>query len=169
MTFSFLSQSRRVIRLRSCLVFAILFLLMGTVAEAQAYCVKRNEVSLYEKPNGKEAYLAEKYTPLMGTGEKKSGFVEVKDLNGKTLWVRSKFVTTEYSCLIVKVTKSRLRTGPGTDFDASDMSEKGQPFLDHGGEDGWTQVENTDGGKAWLNLDHAWKPRSKFRMSFDPD
>lgn len=152
------------------LFFAISFFFLTNFAQAQSYCVRKSDTPLFDSSSKtKEIYLAAKYTPLMGTGEKKSGMLEVKDSSGATLWVKPSQVTTDISCLIVKVNKSRLRNGPGKEFDANDTTEKGQSFKDIGGEDGWTQVENSDGGKAWLDLDHAWKPRSKFRMSFDPE
>lgn len=151
------------------ILFAISFLFLSTL-HAQAYCVRKHEVSAYEKAGDKnEIYKIEKYTPLQGTGLTKHRFVEVTSFDGKTFWVRNSMVTTDFSCLAVSVDKSRMREGPGKEFPANDLAERGQVFKDLGGEDGWTMVENLDGGKAWLNLDHTWKPRSKLRMSFDAD
>jgi hypothetical protein len=108
-----------------------------------------------------------KYTPLKLTGKKDGRFVQVTDQRGRTGWLRMGEVSSDYSCLSVKVDKSRMRKGPGSDFPRADVAQRGDGFLDLGGEDGWTKVESADGTSSWIRLEHTWKPRSKVRMSFD--
>lgn len=59
--------------------------------------------------------------------------------------------------------------GPGPKFEKADLAEQGMVFMDMGGEDGWTQVQNAEGKRAWINLDHTWKPAARVRMSFSPE
>lgn len=91
-------------------------------------------------------------------------------MEGATAFIARKDLSFGMKCLTVRVGKTRLRSGPGKDFKAAQLSEKGESFLDLGGEDGWTQVQNPKGEKAWINLDHTWAPTSrKMRMSFEID
>jgi len=110
-----------------------------------------------------------RYTPLTWTGKKESGWLEVKDMTGKNYWVRRRDVSFNMKCLSVQVQKSRLRSGPGDTFERAPVAQKGDVFLDLGGEDGWTRVENSKGEKAWINLDHTWRPATKMRMVFEPE
>ncbi len=119
--------------------------------------------------NKDDSVKLSQYTPLSWTGKKESGWLEVKDMNGKNYWVRRRDISFDMKCLSVQVQKSRLRSGPGENFDRAPVAQKGDVFLDLGGEDGWTRVENAKGEKAWINLDHTWRPASKMRMVFDPD
>jgi hypothetical protein len=109
------------------------------------------------------------YTPLSWTGKQEGGWLEVKDMNGKNYWVRRRDLSFDMKCLSVQVQKSRLRSGPGDNFDRAPVAQKGDVFLDLGGEDGWTRVENAKGERAWINLDHIWRPSSKMRMVFEPE
>lgn len=109
-----------------------------------------------------------KYTLLKLSGKKKGSQVEVEDLDGKLSWVQRKDISINRKCVVVKTAKSQLRLGPGKEFGSVGIVEKGAAFLDLGGEDGWTRVQNFKGEKAWVNLDHLWLPvGKKMRMSFE--
>ncbi len=110
-----------------------------------------------------------KFTPVSWTGKKERGWFEVQSFDKKNYWVRRSDLSFTTTCLQVKVSKSQLRTGPGSDFEKIQLAEKGAVFKDLGGEDGWTQVESPSGQRSWINLDHTWKPHSKLRMSFIND
>jgi hypothetical protein len=116
-----------------------------------------------------ESIKVARYTPVNWTGKKESGWMEVKDMAGRTYWVRRNDLSFSMKCLSVQVQKSRLRTGPGTNFEQAPVAQKGDTFLDLGGEDGWTRVENSKGEQAWINLDHTWRPASRKRMVFEPE
>lgn len=107
--------------------------------------------------------------PLAGTGKRQSGFIEVNDVDGQVHWVSGRDVSTAMTCVTVRARTSRLRLGPGKSFQASPLgiADRYTSFVDLGGEEGWTQVQDEDGEKAWVSLDHIWKPVRKTRMSFD--
>ncbi len=116
-----------------------------------------------------ESFKLSRYTPVTWTGKKESGWMEVKDMTGRTYWVRRHDLSFKLKCLSVQVKKSRLRTGPGTNYEQAPVAQQGDSFLDLGGEDGWTRVENSKGEQAWINLDHTWHPASRKRMVFEPE
>lgn len=83
--------------------------------------------------------------------------------------MRAKDLSSSMRCLSVRVQKSRLYKGPGVDFEKDFLAKKGDSFIDLGGEDGWTRVQDAEGKVSWINLDHTWKPETKIRMTFFPD
>ncbi len=107
--------------------------------------------------------------PLQATGKRQAGWIEVRDVDQQVHWVHESDITGQWTCAVVRIKSSRLRLGPGKHFQPSPLglSDKYSTFLDLGGEDGWAQVENEEGEKAWIDLDHVWKPTRKTRLSFD--
>jgi hypothetical protein len=127
--------------------------------------VKRPKGSLPAEPPLKLA----KFTPVNWTGEREGSWFQIQTFDGKLLWIRRKDLSFSWICLQVVVGQSRMYGGPGPTFPKMDIAQKGDVFRDHGGEDGYTRVENAEGRINWINLDHTWKPTSRFRMSFQPD
>ncbi len=144
-------------------------------AWGQAYCVRKNGVELKKSPSAQAptSWKVGKYMPLQGTGKTQSGYAQVRDMDGEEHWVRLRDVRVTTNCLVIRVRQSILREGPGERYPAATVasSDRYSPYKDLGnGEDGWTQVQDDMGSKAWVNLDHCWRPRmSKIRMSFEPD
>lgn len=149
-------------------VFTLAF---AATSSAQSLCVVKGGAGLRRAPSSKSpiSWKVPKYMPLMGTGKRQNGLIEVKDVDGQTHWISGREVTTSWNCVVVRTKATRLRTGPGKQFQPSPlgMADKYAAFLDLGGEDGWIQIENDEGEKGWANMDHLWKPMRKTRMSFD--
>lgn len=105
----------------------------------------------------------------MATGKRQGSMVEVKDVDGQSHWVDPRQMTGSWNCVVVRAKSTRLRMGPGKQFQPSPLglADRYSSFLDLGGEDGWTQIENDEGEKGWVNMDHLWKPSKRLRMSFE--
>lgn len=143
-----------------------------TASFSDAACVASTKTSFRKFPKGKskEIYSASKYFPFMPTGKRENGYTQVQDMDGKMGWIRSRDLNWHWNCVAVRVHKSKLRSGPGNEFSSAETADKGSSFLDLGGEDGWTQVQNSNGERQWVNLDHVWRPReSSMRMSFEAE
>jgi SH3-like domain-containing protein len=142
-------------------------------SRAQSFCVKNSAVKLYAQPDEKSKVLATAamYTPLSATGNKRDHWVEVSDVNSQKSWVQKKHLSSKMSCLVIVVNRTRLRSGPGSEYALAKMksAEKFATFKDLGGEDGWTEVEDKFGAKSWVDMDHVWKPKSRMRISFEGD
>lgn len=140
-------------------------------AWAQIFCVQRAGAELRSSPSSSAqiSWKVPLHMPLMGTGVKKNGYYEVTDVDGQKHWAASGDVTTQKKCLVVKAKKAKLRSGPGPEFGVSGLgvADRYYSFVDLGGEDGWTKVQDESGSQAWINLDQVWKPSHKLRMSFD--
>lgn len=146
--------------------------LLSSVSTAQSLCAHKPGTQLRRSPSATApvTWRVPKYMPLMATGKRQAGaWLEVRDLDGQTHWVPRNRVTSNLSCIVVKAKATRLRMGPGKQFQPSPigLAEKYAAFLDLGGEDGWTQIENDDGEKGWVNMDHIWRPLMRTRMTFD--
>jgi SH3-like domain-containing protein len=144
-------------------------LIISHLGWAQSFCVTKSKSILYESASSrsKELLQLEKWTPLQGIGKSQKGFKHVRTSSGVSGWIRSAHVSEGKSCVSVRVERSRLRSGPGLDYEAKELAKRGDVFLDLGGEDGWTKVRDNNGNEAWINLDHVWRPQSKMRMSFE--
>lgn len=157
------------IRARAFLLFSILFGFESAIA--QAYCVNKAGVRLRKTASIKApvSWKVPRFMPLQGTGKRQSGWLEVKDVDNQVHWVQSNEVSSKPTCVVVRVNMSRLRQGPGKTFQASPLglADRYMAFQDLGGEEGWTQVEDEDGEKAWISIDHIWKPLRRTRMSFE--
>ena len=155
------------------MVFTIIIasLLSSQQSWAQVYCVEKAGAKLFLKPSdkGKPLWRAPLYTPLMGTGNRIKNMIEVTDMDSKKYWVNKNFLSGKVSCLAVRVKKTLLRTGPGLSYQAAKVKQAGryEAFVDLGGEDGWTQIQDETGNKSWVNLDQVWKPKNKMRISFE--
>ncbi len=139
-------------------------------SDALAICVSSKEASLYKEASAKSQVVAKapRYTPLKWTGNKKLGFFEVYSRDRKKSWIRLSQISPKLICLQVKVKRSQLFDGPGKNFAKAEINAVlGDSFRDLGGEDGWTLVEDREGHRAWINLDHTWKPAQLMRMSFE--
>jgi SH3-like domain-containing protein len=138
---------------------------------AQAYCVTKPATKLRAAPDGRAAvsWKAPKFMPLQATGKKQGMWIEVVDLDGQQHWAHKNDLSKKLNCIVVKVASTKLRAGPGKKYELVHLGvvDKYASFLDLGGEDGWTQVQDESGEKAWLDLDHTWKPAKKLRMSFE--
>jgi uncharacterized protein YgiM (DUF1202 family) len=151
----------------------ILFTLLGSnLVWAQSFCVKNDNTLLHAKPSKKSAvsWRVSKFMPLQGTGKSKSGYIQVADVDGQLHWVLRKNVRHSNKCVVISTRRGVLRSGPGTHFSALENlpGERYSSYRDLGGEDGWTQVQDSHGRKGWINMDLIWKPiDSRFRMSFE--
>lgn len=145
--------------------------MFSALGQAQAYCVSKPGAKLYSQPTAKSpvSWRVPKFMPLFGTGKKQGQFREVNDVDGQLHWVKSNDISSRMSCIVVKTNTTTLRAGPGKKFEPAYLGvvDRYAAFLDLGGEDGWTQVQDDTGEKAWVNLDHTWKPAKKYRMSFN--
>jgi uncharacterized protein YgiM (DUF1202 family) len=138
---------------------------------ASAVCVTKDGALLKSSPSAtaSTSWQVPKYMPLKDTGKSSGQYLEVLDLESERHWVRKSEITRKLNCLVVKSPITTLRTGPGDSYSRAPAgyADKYSAFQDHGGEDGWTQVQADDGRKAWINLDTTWKPSRTIRMRFE--
>lgn len=159
------------------ILWRVLFLLTLCVLNIEAFakvekeirCVATQVTSFksHTKKNSPEIAKLKKYTPLKLTGKKEGSWVESQDFAGRVGWVQSRDLSRKYQCVSVQVEHSSLRSGPGKEFALESRVTRGTSFLNLGGEDGWTRVQDAEGHIAWINLDHLWRPTLRLRMSFE--
>lgn len=151
------------------LVFTFFMLFFGLSAKADNYCVS-SDVGILRaeaRTSSKQIIKYSMYTPLKSTGKKEGSFIFVQDFRGRKGWIHQSHIRADLSCVAVKASRVKLKSGPGSEFETLWVPAKGEGFKDLGGEDGWTQVENAKGEKAWIHLDKVWRPSTTLRMSFD--
>jgi len=143
---------------------------MFSSSSLQAMCVKSKTAVIRSEANksAKELITLNQYTPVKWSGQKKNGYFEVSEKSGIKGWVKVSDVSVSLICLQIKTNRIVLRSGPGNEFDKINTQiKKGDTFLDLGGEDGWTQIQNQKGETGWVQIDKTWKPTSTTRLSFE--
>ncbi len=138
---------------------------------ANPVCTTKAETFLKKTPSAKAriSWRVGKYMPFMTTGKEEGGFLEVRDVDGQQHWISKRDVSQQVNCVVIKASSAKLKTGPGKSYDNSPLglADKYTPFLDIGGEDGWTQVKDDSGIISWIQIDQLWRVRKKVRMSFE--
>ncbi|MDB5036896.1 MAG: hypothetical protein JWQ35_424 [Bacteriovoracaceae bacterium] len=137
----------------------ILFCAFTLSSKAFALCVVPPKANLRKGPGLNFSLIMDAipYTPLKKVS-KKGGWYEVKDVDGKSAWVREDVVTTTYKCVVIKDEFANIRNGPGTKFPKSGagMGEKYLSFRLLEEQKEWVKVEDLDGDQAWIHKPAVW-------------
>lgn len=134
-----------------------------------AICVSATQANLRTEPsaNGKVIWTVGKYMPLMAL-EQKGDWIQVRDLDGQKSWVHGGLVTDEFDCAVVKITKSTLRKGPGTQFAKTPLSiaHKYMPFKKVDRDGAWLHIEDDYGFKHWVYENNLWEPLAYTQLNY---
>ena len=121
------------------------------------------------KPSTKGAivWTVGKYMPLLQVGSK-GGWLKVKDLDGKVMWIFKSLVSSRIDCAVIRKPTSILRTGPGTAKPATPLARahKYTPFkkLDRDGP--WLHLQDDYGRKHWTYETNVWEPLEYSKLSY---
>ena len=150
------------------MAFLLLFSLFIST-QAQALCVIASKANLRAKPsaNAKKLWTVGKYMPFFELDEQ-GGWYLVKDLEGKKMWIAKGLVTDEIDCMVVKVNKTNLRKGPGTEFNQTPLTyaTKYMPFKKLQREDAWLYAQDDFGFKHWIHEKNIWEPLAYTRVNY---
>lgn len=142
-------------------------LLLGT--KALALCVSVEEANLRDgpSPDAKKVWTVGKYMPLLALNQKGS-WIQVRDLEGKKMWIYSDLVTDEYDCAVVKVARANLRKGPDASFAQTPLSfaHRYMPFKKIGRDGAWLYLEDDYGFKHWAVETNIWEPLNYTQLSY---
>lgn len=124
-----------------------------------AGCVTKDGVFLRGRL-GKKApvsWQVRKYTPLKKLGQPYNGWMRVKDMEGDKHWIRQRFFTQKYHCVMVKNT-TPIRIAP--DIKAHEKfkepAEKYETFKFLRAKKGWLKVMDVHGDVGWVKASDVW-------------
>lgn len=130
-----------------------------TAAPASAWCIKAPEANLRKGPgtNFEKSWQVFQYMPLRKI-EQKGDWYRVQDVDGDTHWVYRNLVTNGMSCATVKVREANVRTGPGTNHEASPLSpvDKYYSFKVVETRGDWVRVEDAASNEGWVYKPLLW-------------
>jgi len=136
---------------------------------ASALCVNVSQANLRSKPSkkGRVLWTVGKYMPLIGI-RSKGNWVNVKDLDGKKMWIHGGLVSEDIDCAVVKVNNSSLRNGPGTNFSKTLLSYAGKymAFKKLGRDGAWLQLQDDFGHKHWVFEKNLWEPLAYSNVTY---
>ena len=127
-------------------------------SNANALCVVEPETYLHVGPGfeyPKSSWKLNINTPLKKL-DSWNDWYKVADVDGDIHWVHTGAVIEGYFCLIVKVKKTVLRTGPGERYEKITDSQKYQVFRFVQKQGKWAQVANEEGEGFWLLTASTW-------------
>ena len=138
------------------IAFVILFI-AGTNQTARAICVKAKEANLRQGPGTQyeKVWKVYKYMPFR-TLSRSGDWVQVRDVDGGTQWIHKSLVTNDYLCVVVKVKKVNLRSGPGTNFSKVVKAYRLDVFKFIKQEGQWINVMDVHGDTFWIFRNLVW-------------
>ncbi len=136
----------------------IISLLLST--SLHAGCVTQDSVVLKSRL-GKKAptsWQVRRYTPFKRLGDPYKGWVHIKDFEGEKHWIRQKFYTEKYHCLMVKNDSTPIMTEPTTKSNQKfrEPAVKYETFKFLKVKKGWVQVKDAYGDTGWVRLRDVW-------------
>lgn len=148
----------RFLTIATTMVMLMLLLCVAVVGvdAAERMAVIADTANVRSGPGTKHEQLwqVEKYHPVTVV-EKKSGWCRIKDFEGDEGWIEGSLLG-KLATVIVRVPRCNVRSGPGTEFDATINATKGIPFkvLETKGQ--WLQIEHADGDTGWILKTLVW-------------
>ncbi|MDY0131968.1 MAG: SH3 domain-containing protein [Desulforegulaceae bacterium] len=138
------------------LVAQILILFSVQCFAGERLSVESNRVNVRSGPGTKYEVLwqAEKNYPLEVV-EEKGKWVHFKDFEGYEGWAYKPLLGKKKT-VVVKVYKSNIRSGPGTEHPIVFTAEKGTPFEVIDTKNGWQRVRHSDGDSGWISSSLLW-------------
>ena len=140
------------------------FVLLGLQpVGAVSNCVQVAEATLYKEPSeaAEVSWQVVRYMPLDQL-RKKNGWYQVKDLLGRTHWIKETEVTHSFECAVISNEFAFLRTGPGTNFPKFSPVPRGERFLAFRVIEkraDWVKLEDPDGDRVWIHRPLLWIPK----------
>jgi SH3-like domain-containing protein len=131
--------------------------LLATVALAgERMAVKSNTANIRSGPGTQyeKLWRIEKYHPVVVI-EKKGEWYRFQDFEGDKGWIHRSLLD-KAETVIVKVDRSNVRTGPGTENDIAFTVDKGIPFKVLEKKGRWYQIRHADGDRGWIFNTLVW-------------
>lgn len=136
---------------------------------SKALCVKVDQANLRSKPSAKAklTWTVGKYMPLLAV-KRKGSWYQVKDFEGKKMWIFSKLVSSRIDCAVIKVNKSILREGPGRKFAKTPLgsAHKYMPFKKLDRDGAWLKLQDDFGYRHWVYEKNLWEPLAYSNITY---
>lgn len=138
--------------------FAILTFFSSTLAHGVCVNVRKANLRMGPSTNYEISWEVARYMPFKPV-KKRDGWLKVQDLDGDYHWISSGLTTRKFYCAVVKVSRARLRTGPGTKYRPNKrypMAEKYESFRLLKQKNGWALITDDYGDKMWISRKLIW-------------
>lgn len=147
----------------------VFILAMHLASVAQAFCVNASFAQLREGPGTKYpiSWVVGRYMPLVEVA-RQGNWVQVADLDGQKHWIHRSLLTNTFQCLVVKGAYAQLRTGPGSHYPLAErkFADRYTPFRRFELREGWYEVQDSSGAKAWIHESLVWLPLKVLNINF---
>ena len=150
-------------------IVVILFFLFSSQAQGLSLCVKSSKANLRSEPNSKSkiTWTVGSFMPLLRI-DTKDRWSQVKDVDGETHWIFTSLLTQKIRCLVIKVSKANLRTGPGVNFPRANYRTAGryESFRRLEKKGNWHHIESDFGERAWVHEQSVWTAKRVIKFTY---
>lgn len=122
-------------------------------------CVNAEFANLRSGPGTQypQTWKVFRYMPLEKLS-KKDGWYEVRDLDGKTHWIKEDLVSTSLHCAVISNDFAYLRQAPSQNAPKA-RAQRGSKYLSFRVvevKEDWVKVEDSEGDQAWIHRPLLW-------------
>jgi len=129
-------------------------------ASLHAGCITNDGVVLKAHFGKKAAtsWQVRRYTPFKRLGETYKGWIHIKDFEGQKHWVKQKYFTEKYHCLIIKKDSTPIMVSPTVKSNQKfkQLAEKYETFKFIKIKKNWVQIKDAHGDTGWVRLRDVW-------------
>jgi len=141
---------------RMFLFFLVSTLLCVGEVNGERLAVSVGKVNVRSGPgtNFDILWSLEKYYPV-NVINKKGEWYQTRDFEDDEGWIYGPLLK-KIPALVVKVPRSNVRGGPGTNFGVLFQAEKGVSFKRLGKDGKWFKIQHADGEVGWIHKSLVW-------------
>jgi SH3-like domain-containing protein len=123
---------------------------------AERRCVNVPTANVRARPEEKAPVLwqIERYHPVFVV-EKKGSWYRFRDYENDEGWIHQSLLDGN-NCVITKMNKGNIRSGPATSHSILFTFEKGIPFKVLKKQGDWFFIEHSDGDRGWIHKSLVW-------------
>ncbi len=125
---------------------------------AWALCVVESNTDLHSGPGPdypKTSWSLAEYTPLRKL-DTWNDWIQVADMDGDEHWVHASAVMSGSYCLAIKVDRTHLYSGPGTEYEMVRVGRKYEVFRFVKRQGKWVQMADETGEGFWVSTHEVW-------------
>lgn len=151
------------------IILLLSFLVFSFPSYSNALCVTVDQANLRAEPSADAqlTWTVGKYMPLVMV-KQKGAWYQVKDFEGKKMWIFNKLVSSKIDCAVVSVDKTTLREGPGTNFGKTPLglAHKYMPFKKLDRDGAWLKLQDDFGYRHWVYEKNLWEPLAYAQITY---
>lgn len=154
------------LRLFSVLLVLASFLPVSLLLAEEMVIVTGDDVNLRAKPDTRSRAMLQLNDgdKLTAISDLNDDWVEVKPPKGVTFWVYGELLHDD----VIEATHVQLRAGPGINYNAVGMLNRGDKVVSRGSHVDWIEISPPQGSSVWISREYVAKPEPESKRQAMP-